>query len=238
MRRTTPEYPDNQDPFELPATGKARRQPQQARSRAMMARVIESATQLVVERNPEEVTTSLIAERAGVSAAWIYQYFESREQIFDVIVLDATRRVFELTRQSVMGAVERPLREIVQSSLEASFHFCAREPAFRKLYMNHWYSKHVLHEHELTDLAQARWLYTEMTQRGLLCPGESTQCAIELAVVLSNRGLEQAFRTDPRGNAMVIHQLVDAVIGILDRYRVSPDANSASSPSSPAAGKR
>ena len=70
-----------------PRPGRMRREPQQHRSRQRIADVIEATKQLVVELEPADVTTTLVAERAGVSVAWIYQYFEDRQAIFDTIVL-------------------------------------------------------------------------------------------------------------------------------------------------------
>src|SRR5262245_49785200 len=82
-----------------------RRQPQQHRSRQRVQDVIEATKQLVVELDPAEVTTTLIADRAGVSVAWIYQYFEDRQAIFDTIVLDAVQRIFTLGRESAIAAL-------------------------------------------------------------------------------------------------------------------------------------
>jgi AcrR family transcriptional regulator len=204
------------------ATAGARRQPRQSRSREGWQRVIEATGQLVVERGPAQVTTTLIAERAGVSVAWIYQYFESREQIFDVIVLDAVQRVFELTQRAILAEPAEDWRGLVRAGLRANAQFYAREPAFVRLYASTFRSTRMLQANQLHDAAQARWLYRHLLRQGMVRRGRAAQKAFELAVALSDGGLQLAFAKQRRGDRDVIGQLETALIAVLEPYISEP----------------
>lgn len=49
------------------SSSRRRKAPQQARSREMVAKIVSSTTLLLRQHAPEQITTNLIAEKAGVS---------------------------------------------------------------------------------------------------------------------------------------------------------------------------
>jgi AcrR family transcriptional regulator len=61
--------------------------PQQQRSREMVAKIVETTVALLRSRTgPEQVTTNLIAEKAGISKGSIYQYFADKDEIIEAAV--------------------------------------------------------------------------------------------------------------------------------------------------------
>lgn len=58
-----------------------RKIPRQARSRATVEVILDSAALLLVDEGYEQTTTNRIAERAGVSIGSLYQYFPNREAV-------------------------------------------------------------------------------------------------------------------------------------------------------------
>lgn len=68
------------------SSSKRRKAPQQARSREMVAKIVSSTTLLLRQHAPEQITTNLIAEKAGVSKGSIYQYFADKEQIINAAI--------------------------------------------------------------------------------------------------------------------------------------------------------
>ena len=63
----------------------ARRNPSQTRSRELVKAVREAGRLLLRESGPEGLTTTRIAERAGVSVGSLYQYFEDKEAVLNAI---------------------------------------------------------------------------------------------------------------------------------------------------------
>lgn len=199
-------------------TSRLRREPQQRRSRQRIDDVIAATKQLVVEFDPGDVTTTLIAERAGVSVAWIYQYFEDRQAIFDTIVLDAVERIFELGQRAAAAALDDGWRNLIRSSIDATARFYAAEPAFVRLWTSPFRSHEMLDSNQLHDRDQATALYDLATAVSAFRPGADTRRAIELCVRLVDRGLEFAFADDPDGDRPVLELLTQTIIGAMEPF--------------------
>jgi AcrR family transcriptional regulator len=116
----------------LPDHLKARREPQQERSRALVDAILEATGLLLVERGFEALTVSDIAERAGVSPGSLYQYFPHREAIVAALI---ERQANDETA-SVMGALMQARPTRAEEALEAGIHavlaFRARNPALQQ----------------------------------------------------------------------------------------------------------
>ncbi len=68
-----------------PSSGR-RKAPQQVRSRELVAKIVTTTAMLLRKHAPEEITTNLIAEKAGISKGSIYQYFANKEQIINAAI--------------------------------------------------------------------------------------------------------------------------------------------------------
>lgn len=60
---------------------KARKTPRQARSTATLDAIFEATIQLLVADGPHRLTTTRVAERAGVSVGTMYQYFPHKQAL-------------------------------------------------------------------------------------------------------------------------------------------------------------
>jgi AcrR family transcriptional regulator len=63
-----------------------RKLPQQARSKAMVERIIRAAREVLVEDGYDALSTNRVAAAAGVSPGSLYQYFPDKTAILDVVV--------------------------------------------------------------------------------------------------------------------------------------------------------
>src|SRR5687767_1375689 len=63
------------------ATSSPRKQPRQARSKAMVDAILDAAARVFVEDGLEAATTNRIAREAGVSVGSLYQYFPSKQAV-------------------------------------------------------------------------------------------------------------------------------------------------------------
>ena len=63
-----------------------RKQPRQNRSRFMVQSLVDAAVILIAEEGLEAATAARIADRAGVSVGSLYQYFGSKEDIYDAVL--------------------------------------------------------------------------------------------------------------------------------------------------------
>ncbi|HUA22875.1 MAG TPA: TetR/AcrR family transcriptional regulator [Steroidobacteraceae bacterium] len=62
-----------------------RKQPQQARSRATIAAILQAAAHILGERGWDGLTTNSVAEAAGVSIGSLYQYFPHKLALIDAV---------------------------------------------------------------------------------------------------------------------------------------------------------
>ena len=68
------------------ASSAPRKAPTQERSRAMVAKIVATTADLLHAHDPKQITTNLIAEKAGISKGSIYQYFANKEQIINAAI--------------------------------------------------------------------------------------------------------------------------------------------------------
>lgn len=90
-------------PLPAKTTLEPRKMPVQARSTVTVAAVLESTVQVLLEVGKEQLTTTRVAYRAGVSVGTLYQYFPNKEALLQA----ALKRHLE----TVMDAVERVCRQ-------------------------------------------------------------------------------------------------------------------------------
>ena len=80
-----------------------RKTPVQARSTASVDAILEATLQVLLEVGKERLTTTRVAQRAGVSVGTLYQYFPNKSALLQALL----RKHFD----GVLEAVERACRE-------------------------------------------------------------------------------------------------------------------------------
>ena len=85
---------------------KPRKQPVQARSEATVSALFEASIQVLLDVGYRKLTTTRVAERAGVSVGTLYQYFPNREALINSVIeryLDGISSSIECDCQSLRG---------------------------------------------------------------------------------------------------------------------------------------
>lgn len=80
-----------------------RKQPVQGRSRVTTEALLEATLQVLVREGYARLTTTRVAERAGVSVGTLYQYFPDKRSL----VMALKQRYFELMLGTMRGVIER-----------------------------------------------------------------------------------------------------------------------------------
>jgi len=62
-----------------------RKEPQQSRSKQLVSCIVEAGLRLLEEEGPDALSTTRVADVAGVSVGSVYQYFSNREGIVDAV---------------------------------------------------------------------------------------------------------------------------------------------------------
>lgn len=197
-----------------------RRSPAQARSRQRYDRIVQVAAQLVDEVGPERVTTTLIAERAGISVGSIYSYFRHVSAIFDEIVA----RSIAALETHIRGIRARTDgSDFIESSLEVVdgvVHVYRTAPGFRAL----WFSQHVSPEMLATmrrsDEEQVRFNLALLHASGRTLDFPDPIAALRMYVGLIDKGIDLAFRVHPEGDPLMVEETKRAVRHYLEPHIV------------------
>lgn len=104
------------------------RVPQQERSRALVARVLQAAGELFAAEGYEQTTTNGIAAAAGVSVGSLYQFFGYKHAILDALQAEWGERLAGALRASLDAGHDRPAHEIVDDVLAVQSRLDREQP--------------------------------------------------------------------------------------------------------------
>lgn len=94
------------------------RVPQQTRSRALVARILDAAAELFANTGYEATTTNHIATSAGVSVGSLYQFFADKHAVLEALQADWTVRLGDALDADLRANDTRSVTEIVDSVLD------------------------------------------------------------------------------------------------------------------------
>lgn len=202
--------------------GGLRKRPLQARSRAAIQRVLDTASELVLERGAESVveSASLLLERSGISRGSFYSFFETPQAVLDELALrclqdsatDFTTLLANRNTDSWHGIVD---------ALFDGYNQQFRIPLVREL----WVGQQLTAAVRMLDRAWidkiSLWVLDEFHRHTpMFDEMVITQCVVPIESL--ERSFQYAYRTDPAGDAEAIAVARDMV----ERYWSSCAASS------------
>ncbi len=110
-----------------PATGR----PLTKRGEATRRRLLEAAEVVFAEQGYHEASIVKITERAGIGLGTFYLYFDSKQSIFEALVVDLNRRVRHSMSEAMAGAPSR--LEAERAGFAGFFRFTAEHPALYRV---------------------------------------------------------------------------------------------------------
>ncbi|WP_328404138.1 TetR/AcrR family transcriptional regulator [Streptomyces sp. NBC_00390] len=192
-----------------------RREPVQTRSRETVKRILDAAAGLIDEGGVDAVTTRVIADHAGITAASLYRFFADREQILDALV---ERHLERLTAH--VAAVEADwaptsVAEFVERELDSYAGYYRDHPNAARLWLDGRVSPTVRAEVLRYHRSTAERLHGLAVAAGLVTP-QTDLLVFVVAVELADRTLELAFRerSDPDSDVIAYGRV--ALIAYLD----------------------
>ncbi len=124
------------------ATGR----PLTKRGEATRRRILEAAEAVFAELGYHEASIVKITERAGVALGTFYLYFDSKQTVFEALVLDLNSRVRHSMTEAMRGTRDRI--EAERRGFEGFFRFTAEHPAlYRVVREAEFVSPRMMHLH-------------------------------------------------------------------------------------------
>lgn len=186
-----------------------RRVPTQARSRERVRRLLDAAEDLLASEGAEALTTTRVAEAAGVSVGSLYQYLPDKGAI-----VQALARRYLADFEGLMGEMEREARrsggagwEDPVGRLIDAFSERYRElPGYRAL----WFGRELSDELRAADrenkVALARGVRRIAVALNLARDDDYLRVAARAGVLVTDSILQEAFRSDPSGDPQLIEE--------------------------------
>jgi AcrR family transcriptional regulator len=189
----------------------------QRRSRERVQRIFDAASELIVEGGVSALSTRMIAERAGVPVASLYQYFADKDEIILALVERDTAEM-DAAVAAAVGALDTvSVRTIVTAAMRAFVTIYHQRPAFVVI----WWrgrSNHVVYDFcRAHNKRIAADLFAFAQDVGLV-PAGTIPKVVELAVEVGDRVFQLAFEHDLRGDELVIAEGIELVSGYLERH--------------------
>ncbi len=103
----------------LPAELTVRKQPKQARSRATYEAIVEATAQVLIRDTYARLTTSAVAQKAGVSVGSLYQYFPNKQALIVAVLEREADTLLAIMTESLALVEGRDLVTVIRTVIGA-----------------------------------------------------------------------------------------------------------------------
>jgi AcrR family transcriptional regulator len=193
-----------------------RRSPLQARSNKTVEEILDAASSLLGRIPFEQITTSRIAEQAGISVGALYRFYSDKQEIFDAIAvreLDAFRTEIEraFTARQLIFSPRKSLGRV----LDAYVDFLESRPHFRELSLGSHISEWTRESQSDPETGPGGILGDLLVKKCGWKPGKKLQLKIRIAAEAGDRVIAFAYKQEsPEARQAVLKELKD----MLTRY--------------------
>jgi AcrR family transcriptional regulator len=201
--------------------GPLRRVPVQGRSLARVNRILDTCATLVDEVGYDGLTTTLLAERAGVAIGSVYQFFPDKRAIVRALTLRNVEAYVERLSQRIDHGDFGNWWDAVDAAIDEYIDMHRRTPGFRALHFGDVVDRNLLDDERDNDTVIAQRL-GDVLAAGFGLAAKATDEAnlalsLIIAVEMSDALIKLAFRRDPEGDKVVLTEVKDIVRAYLYR---------------------
>jgi AcrR family transcriptional regulator len=189
----------------------------QRRSRERVQRILDAASDLIVDSGVPDLSTRMVAERAGIPVASLYQYFADKDEILLAVVERDTVEMDTAVTAAVAALDSVSARTIVSATMRAFVTIYHQRPAFVVIWWRGRSNRAVYDFCRAYNKRIAADLFAFAQEAGLVKAGTVPR-VVELAVEVGDRIFQLAFEHDLRGDEMVIDEGIEMVTGYLERH--------------------
>ena len=111
----------------------ARKGPRQQRSKVTVAAILDASVRVLEQEGSDALTTSRIAEVAGVSVGTLYQYFANRDAILDALQDREFERASDMMSRILARGAYHTDREVARAVIEGLLDLHGAAPAMHRL---------------------------------------------------------------------------------------------------------
>jgi AcrR family transcriptional regulator len=200
------------------STNPLRRVPVQGRSVARVQRMLDACAELVDEIGYEALTTTLLAERAGVAIGSVYQFFPDKRAIVQALALrNLEAYLARLSSRSESVEFDH-WWDIVDAAIDEYIAMHREVSGFRTLHFGDVVDVHLLDTDRDNNTIIAEQLAALLVRHFGAAAGPRLDFALAIAVEAGDSLIKLAFRRDPEGDAEVLTEAKALIREYLHRH--------------------
>jgi AcrR family transcriptional regulator len=96
-----------------------RKTPLQARSTVTVEAISEATIQVLLSHGADRLTTTRVAQRAGVSVGTLYQYYPNKQSLLFAVLENHLTNVMATVEAACESTCHKPLAEMIREMVEA-----------------------------------------------------------------------------------------------------------------------
>ncbi|HEY8452511.1 MAG: TetR/AcrR family transcriptional regulator [Micromonosporaceae bacterium] len=209
--RARPQRPVAAPLRRVPVQG-LRRVPVQGRSVARVERMLEACAHLVDEVGYDGLTTTLLAERAGVAIGSVYQFFPDKRAVVLALAQRHLQTYLDRLGGRLAAGVSGDWREATRIAVEEHVRMYHDVPGYQALRLADPLGADPWPDREAPAAAHV----AELVIAAAALPDEPrTRLAVTLALQAADAVVRSAFRRDPVGDPDVLAEATALVHGYL-----------------------
>jgi len=209
------------DNISLPSNGQAIRvEPVQARSAARVNALLDAACETMHELGYEQLTTAMVADRAGASIGTVYRYFPDRVAVLQAVAQRNLERVIQVITQKLSRSNPTSVAMTFTVVVDALVEVFRTEKGFRSLRVGDCLDLRPVVAGRGGNARVAEVVREDLRNRLGISLDSAGRLACETAIDVADALLGRAFLQSGRGEGALIEEArrmaLAAVAGIED----------------------
>jgi AcrR family transcriptional regulator len=180
--------------------------------------MLDACAQLVDEVGYEALTTTLLAERAGVAIGSVYQFFPDKRAIVQALTLRNMEAYLDRLTRRFAGGDFAHWWDGVDAAIDEYIDLHRSEPGFRTLHFGDVVDVHLLDEERDNNAVIAGQLARLLVEQFDAVDSTRLRFALEVAVEAADALIKMAFRRAPDGDDAVLAEAKALIRDYLQRH--------------------
>lgn len=190
-------------------------EPVQARSAARVNALLDAACHTMHAVGYEQLTTAMVAERAGASIGTVYRYFPDRVAVLQAVAARNCERVIHALHERLLADAPPTPGAAIAVAVETLISFFRSEPGFRSLRVGDVLDLRPAPAGRGANAEVAGVIKDYLLETRNIRLDSGGRVAIDTAIDVADALLGRAFMHSERGDSIVIseaHRVAQAVV--------------------------
>jgi AcrR family transcriptional regulator len=180
------------------------RQPQQARSRERVRRLLEAADEVLASEGFGALTVRRLAEQAEVPVGTIYQFFTDKSAVVDALARRYIAEFDTMIEALVEAAEADAWEDVVEVVMDSAIAMYRSRPGYLAIWTGRHLSPELQQVDDTNNAAIADGLRRILVAQHGLADDERLALKCQVAVQTTDALLQLAFRLDPAGDEAIL----------------------------------